>query len=70
MGVDANPDYNLQSTGKELTKVFEEELGEVKKYNDDTMHIDHNDVRISVQDKDGLINGYSVPTGINSKYWY
>ncbi len=68
-GIDI-PEYNIQTTGKELTKVFEQELDEVKKYNDDVMHVDHNEVRISVQDKNGLVNGYEVPTGINSKYWY
>lgn len=69
-GIDANPDYNFQKTGKELTKVFEKELGEVRKYNDDVMHVDHNEVRISIKDKEGEINGYKIPTGINSKYWY
>ena len=69
-GVDSNPDYNCQKTGQELTKVFEKELGEVRKYNDDVMHVDHNEVRISIKDKEGEINGYAIPTGINSKYWY
>ena len=69
-GIDSNPEYNCQKTGQELTKVFERELGEVKKYNDDVMHVDHNEVRISIKDTNGEINGYKIPTGINSKYWY
>ena len=69
-GIDANPDYNCQKTGLELTKVFEQELGEVRKYNDDVMHVDHNEVRISIKDTQGEINGYKIPTGVNSKYWY
>lgn len=69
-GIDANPVYNCQKTGLELTKVFEKELGEVRKYNDDVMHVDHNEVRISIKDKEGVINGYQIPTGVNSKYWY
>lgn len=69
-GIDANPDYNCQKTGLELTKVFEQELGEVRKCNDDVMHVDHNEVRISIKDTQGEINGYKIPTGVNSKYWY
>ena len=50
--------------------MFEQELGEVRKYNEDVMHVDHNDVRISIKDKEGIVNGYPIPTGINTKYWY
>lgn len=68
-GVDTE-EYGYQKTGKELTKIFEDELGEVKKYNEDVMHVDHNDIRISIKDKEGIVNGYPIPTGINTKYWY
>ena len=68
-GIDTE-EYGYQKTGKELTKVFEQELGEVRKYNEDVMHVDHNDVRISIKDKEGIVNGYPIPTGINTKYWY
>lgn len=68
-GIDKE-EYGFENTGKELTKVFEQGITDVRKNNDDVMHIDHNDVRISIKDKEGIVNGYSIPTGINTKYWY
>ena len=69
-GVDSEESYHCQKTGKELTKVFEEEIAKVRKYNDDVLYVDHNDVRIAIKDEKGLINGYSLDTGLNTKYWY
>lgn len=68
-GIDKE-EYGFENTGKELTKVFEQGIKEVRKNNDDVMYVDHNDVRISIKDKEGIVNGYEIPTGINSKYWY
>ncbi len=69
-GISTNPDYHCENTGLELTHVFEDKVGEISKDNDDQMYVDHNDVRISIKDKDGLINGYAIPTGLHTKYWY
>lgn len=68
-GIDKE-EYGFENTGKELTKVFEQGIEEVRKNNDGVMYVDQNDVRISIKDKEGIVNGYEVPTGINSKYWY
>lgn len=72
-----NDEYGYQTTGMELTKVFEQELETVKQQNDGVMHVDHNDVRISIKglkakgkDEDGNFYQYPLARGINSKYWY
>ncbi len=63
-------EYNFQKPGIELTKILEKGMETVKEQNDGVIGVDHNEVRISIKDEEGLINGYSIPTGINSKYWY
>ncbi len=63
-------DGNYTLTPLQLTEVFQEELSRVREQNDDVLYIDQNDVRISIKDSQGLINGYAVPTGLNTKYWY
>lgn len=64
--------YNIeaQNTGKTIASVFEKGIKQVQKENDGNFCVDHNDVRISIKDKNGLVNGYEVSTGINTKYWY
>ncbi|MBQ2645144.1 5'-nucleotidase C-terminal domain-containing protein [bacterium] len=68
--IDENTDYKTENTGIELTKAFADEISKIKDENDGVMFVDQNDVRISVKDKNGIINGYEVPTGLNTKYWY
>jgi len=69
-GVDANPEYNCERTGKELTTIFEDEIGRIKAQNEEALYVDHNDVRIALNDEKGLITGYGLDTSIHSKYWY
>lgn len=64
------PEYNFQKPGIELTKILESGMEEVKKQNDGVVSVDHNEIRISIKDKEGSVNGYPIPTGINSRYWY
>lgn len=63
-------EYNFQKPGIELTKILEKGMEAVKEENDGVVGVDHNEIRISVKDEEGLVNGYPIPTGINSKYWY
>lgn len=68
-GID-NPEYNFQKPGIELTKILESGMETVKEQNDGVISVDHNDIRISIKDREGVVNGFSTTTGINSKYWY
>lgn len=68
-GID-KPEYKFQKPGIELTKILEKGMETVKTENDGVVGVDHNEIRISIKDNEGLVNGYSTVTGINSKYWY
>ena len=61
---------DADKTGIELVPLFEQQIKQIQEENDGQFFVDQNDVRISIKDKNGIINGYEPQTGVNTKYWY
>ncbi|MCR5260760.1 MAG: 5'-nucleotidase C-terminal domain-containing protein [Candidatus Gastranaerophilales bacterium] len=59
-----------KDTGHELSEVFKSEIRRINEENNGDFFVDQNEVRISVKDKNGVINGYEPERGVNTKYWY
>lgn len=60
----------FENTYIDINSVFEQELNKIKDDYGNVFFTDQNDVRIAIKDPKGLINGYSLDTGLNTKYWY
>lgn len=61
---------NPKNTHIEVNPIFEKELNKIKDDYGNVFFTDQNDVRIAINDPNGLINGYALDTGLNTKYWY
>lgn len=58
-----------QTSGPQLSEVFRAQMETVRDQNDGEFFVDQNDVRISLNDPNGAVNGYATPRSLNTGHW-